>query len=227
MSKTGNVCINITFRRVSLTIVAMEKQYYLFWVCVCSLSYPACNTHVPHFVVISCLSVCLCQFFFSHYLLNAMIFGKKVIEHKMCVLILLTAFIWSISHSKKDWARYYYKRTCVHVKYTFSCRILLKLELIDKLLKNTQLPNLIKILLVGAELSHADGQTGDRQTDGHTHDEINNRSSQFWQKMHTLFRKPWKKDSLRDNNVTHWGRVTQICVFTLQLCRTGDADLRF
>jgi hypothetical protein len=28
-------------------------------------------------------------------------------------------------------------------------------------------------------------------------------------------------------NLTHCGRVTQICVFTLQLCRTGDANLRF
>ena len=27
--------------------------------------------------------------------------------------------------------------------------------------------------------------------------------------------------------LTHCGRVTQICVFTLQLCRTSDADLRF
>ena len=27
--------------------------------------------------------------------------------------------------------------------------------------------------------------------------------------------------------LTHCGRVTQICVFTLQLCRTDDADLRF
>jgi len=28
-------------------------------------------------------------------------------------------------------------------------------------------------------------------------------------------------------DLTHCGRVTQICVFTLQLCRTGDANLRF
>ena len=28
-------------------------------------------------------------------------------------------------------------------------------------------------------------------------------------------------------SLTHCGRVTQICIFTLQLCRTGDADLRF
>jgi len=27
--------------------------------------------------------------------------------------------------------------------------------------------------------------------------------------------------------LTHCGRVTQICVYTLQLCKTGDANLRF
>ena len=27
--------------------------------------------------------------------------------------------------------------------------------------------------------------------------------------------------------LTHWGRVTQIFVFTLQLCKTDDANLRF
>ena len=27
--------------------------------------------------------------------------------------------------------------------------------------------------------------------------------------------------------LTHWGRVTQICVFTLQLCKTDDANLLF
>jgi hypothetical protein len=27
--------------------------------------------------------------------------------------------------------------------------------------------------------------------------------------------------------LTHWGLVTQICVFTLQLCKTDDANLRF
>jgi hypothetical protein len=61
-------------------------------------------------------------------------------------------------------------------------------------LKNTQIPNLMKIRLVGAELSHADGQTGGqigRQTDRQTgtHDEANNRSSQFWQKSTYSFSK--------------------------------------
>jgi hypothetical protein len=31
--------------------------------------------------------------FFPHYLINGAIFGKKVIEHKMCVLILSTTFV--------------------------------------------------------------------------------------------------------------------------------------
>jgi hypothetical protein len=29
-NKTGNVCINVTLRHVRVTIVAMEKQYYIF-----------------------------------------------------------------------------------------------------------------------------------------------------------------------------------------------------
>jgi len=33
--------------------------------------------------------------------------------------------------------------------------------------------------------------------------------------------------SLSTHNLTHCGRVTQICVFTLQLCKTDDANLRF
>jgi len=30
---------------------------------------------------------------------------KKVTEHKMCVLIFCTTFVWNISHCKKYWAR--------------------------------------------------------------------------------------------------------------------------
>ena len=41
---------------------------------------------------------------------------------------------------------------------------------------------------------------------------------------------PHKRDCLKLEIVmylTHCGRVKQICVFTLQLCRTGEADVRF
>ena len=33
-------------------------------------------------------------------------FRKQVTEHKMCFSILSTPFVWNISHSKKNWARY-------------------------------------------------------------------------------------------------------------------------
>jgi hypothetical protein len=40
-------------------------------------------------------------------------FRKKVVEHKMRVLIFSTTFVWNISHSKKNWARYNHKCTKV------------------------------------------------------------------------------------------------------------------
>jgi hypothetical protein len=52
--KTGN--LRITFRRVRLANVAAKKQYYIFWVCVCRRSYPACNAHAPYYIVICVLT---------------------------------------------------------------------------------------------------------------------------------------------------------------------------
>jgi len=33
-------------------------------------------------------------------------FRKKVVEYKRCVSVFSTWFVWNISHSKKNWARY-------------------------------------------------------------------------------------------------------------------------
>ena len=76
-------------------------SYYTFWVCVFNLRYPACNTHVPN-----------CQLWpvqlsniFPHYLTNGIIFLKKVMEYKMCILNL--AFrgqcIVIYSYNKSQW----------------------------------------------------------------------------------------------------------------------------
>jgi len=76
---------NITLRRIHGIIVAVEKQKILLFlrVRVCGLSYPACNEHVPYchpwqarlYNIFSTL---------SHKRHGS---RKKVIEHKMCVLI--------------------------------------------------------------------------------------------------------------------------------------------
>jgi len=42
-----------------------------------------------------------------------MIFGKIVIEQKMCMLIFSAIFVWNISRCKNS-ARYYYNVQCLH-----------------------------------------------------------------------------------------------------------------
>jgi hypothetical protein len=87
----------MTLRRIHLTIVAVEKQEILYTLCVCTLRYTACNTHEPF------CHLCPARLYriFQHYLINGTIFGS-VTEHKMCVLIFSTTFVWNISHSKKN-----------------------------------------------------------------------------------------------------------------------------
>jgi hypothetical protein len=60
---------------------------------------------------------CLAVPYFSSLSHKRHDFLKKVIEYKMCVLILSTTFVWDISHSEENSARYYRKYTkSLHVK---------------------------------------------------------------------------------------------------------------
>jgi hypothetical protein len=77
--------------------------------CVSSLNHPACKAHAPYYIVICGLSGS--TVFFPHDLINGTIFGKKVIENKMCVLIFCTIFFWKISNSKRIYIG-------LHVKYS-------------------------------------------------------------------------------------------------------------
>jgi len=51
---------NVALRSVRVTIVTVEslQVLHILSVCVCSLSYPACNAHEPYFIVICGLSGC-------------------------------------------------------------------------------------------------------------------------------------------------------------------------
>ena len=76
MYKTGNGRTKVIVRYVRGIIVSVEKQYYTFWVRVCSLSYPACNAHSPFHIVI-CKPVRLYHSF-PHYLTNCTIYLKQM-----------------------------------------------------------------------------------------------------------------------------------------------------
>ena len=111
-NKTGNVRINVTLRRVRVTTVAVE--YYILWVCVCSLRYLACEAHAPYYIAICDLSGS--TIFFLIISQTARFLGR-VTENKMCVLFFPTTLVRSIPRSKKNCMRYYHK--CV----LLSCKV--------------------------------------------------------------------------------------------------------
>ena len=54
-----------------------SNEYYIFWVCVYSLRYPACNARAPY-----ChLRPARLYIIYLHYLINGTIFGKKSYHH--------------------------------------------------------------------------------------------------------------------------------------------------
>jgi hypothetical protein len=87
-------------------------------------------------------------------------FREKVIEHKMCVLIFSTNFVWNISPSE-NLTRYRQKcRNVFMESIRYSCRILMKLEFSRQIFgKEPQIVSFIKIRTLGAQPSHAYRQT--------------------------------------------------------------------
>jgi hypothetical protein len=79
-----------------------------------------------------------CYYIFWHYLIYGKIFGKRVIEHKMCVSIFSTTFVWNIS--KNNSTRNGHKYTWVFMWRTcYSCTILIKLELYRQIFQTIQI----------------------------------------------------------------------------------------
>ena len=101
MDQMGNVRTRYHWRAsVQQLFQWKSRKYYICWVCVCSLTYPACNAHASY-----------CHLWpdrhyqlFSYYLIHGSIF-EKFIKNKICVLIFSTTCAWNISHSRKKLKR--------------------------------------------------------------------------------------------------------------------------
>ena len=103
-NKTGTVCA--TSRRGAFVQPLLQQRsikYYIFWVCVCSLSYSACNVHVPYCVVICGLSRCRMVFHIVSYKARVSVKNSYVYNVFSFSLKLLSE---TISQYKKNRARY-------------------------------------------------------------------------------------------------------------------------
>jgi len=139
-----------------------SKEYYIFWVCVCSVIYPARNAHVPCYICRLWPRQTVPYFpTLSHKRYG---FGvKKVIEQNVCSDFPYNFCVWNISHSNNNSARYCHKCTQIFMLNTsYSCQVLINWSFLSTVSKNTQISNYIKIRPVSVE--SAGGQT-DRQTD--------------------------------------------------------------
>ena len=105
-TKQNRLCTcNIPFRRVVQPLLQWAvNKYYTgpFWVSVYSVRYLACSAHAPYFHLwpLQLYNI------FSTLSQKRHDFRKNVIEHKMCVLIFSTTFVWNFSQFRKNSARY-------------------------------------------------------------------------------------------------------------------------
>jgi len=146
-----------------------SNKYYIFWVCVCSLRYPARNAHAPycHLWPVWLYNI------LPHYLINGTISEEEKNMDTEYVLIFSTNFsatLLILRATEQDMVKKFYWFSCKVPVMLF--RFWWKLKFSRQMFgKNTQISNFMKICPLGAALFHADGQT-DRQ------DEANSGSSQ-------------------------------------------------
>ena len=135
-----------------------SNKYYIFRVCVCRLTYPACNAHAPYCHLWSVLL----YYIFPHYLTNGTIFGEgKKLLNTTCVfwfsLQLLTETFLILRRIERDMIKMY---ICLHVLY-----LLFSSHLNDTLIFPTDFRKILKYQIswkyvpMETGLFHADGRT--------------------------------------------------------------------
>jgi hypothetical protein len=105
---------SVTLRCVRITTFAVEKQYDIFRVCVCSFGYPACKAHAPCYNICGLSSSSL-FFTLSH---KQQDFRRKVIEYRVCFDFLYDFCLKNLSFSEKLGEILSQMYTGLHAKYS-------------------------------------------------------------------------------------------------------------
>jgi hypothetical protein len=86
-------------------------EYYTTCVCVCSLSYPACNAHALYCYLWPARLYSI----FPRHLIKGIVFEKRVIMHKMCLFIFSLTFSVTfliLRRTKRDIMKNVYWSSC-------------------------------------------------------------------------------------------------------------------
>ena len=147
-----------------------NSKCHICWGCGCSLGYPGCHG-MGHIVICGLSGSTKCFHFFSR---KAWV-SKKKFEHKIRIFVFFplqsfpeTFLILIIFQGYSIINVYWSSCKTPSILVTFQWN----LKFLDNISKNIHIPNFMKILPVGSQLFHADGQM-DR------YDETNSCFSQF------------------------------------------------
>jgi hypothetical protein len=115
--ETGSVPLNVTLRRVRVTIVAVGEKnrtkYVLLRECICSLNYLSCKAHAPY-----CIVTCLSLPCFPHNLIKGTIYGNTLLNTKFVFwfsLQLLSETFLILRGTERDMVKIYFG---LHLKYS-------------------------------------------------------------------------------------------------------------
>ena len=150
-------------------LLLKNNEYYIFWVCVCSLRHPACNAHAPYYIVICGLSGCT---IFSTLSRKGKIFGRKLLNLK------LDSFFLQVSSTTFLILRRIGRAVTTNVYWSsctpYSCQMLMTWIFSKDFRKNIQISNFMEIRPVGAMLfGSMEGRTS-------RHEEADSRFPQFF-----------------------------------------------